>query len=107
MEFGLHESFPIYSGGLGILAGDIMKAACDQERALVGIGILWDEGYTIQKIDENGQPYDQFVKTTREYLNPLDPTVELTIRGQKVELRAWEVNHFGSNPLILLEPVAP
>ena len=48
MEFGLHESFPIYSGGLGILAGDIMKAACDQERALVGIGILWDEGYTIQ-----------------------------------------------------------
>ena len=49
MEFGLHESFPIYSGGLGILAGDIMKAACDQERALVGIGILWDEGYTIQK----------------------------------------------------------
>ena len=68
-----------------------MKAACDQERALVGIGILWDEGYTIQKIDENGQPYDQFVKTTREYLKPLDPTVELTIRGQKVELRAWRL----------------
>lgn len=106
MEFGLHESFPIYSGGLGILAGDIMKAACDQERALVGVGILWDEGYTIQKIDENGQPYDQFVKTTREYLKRLEPTVNVTLRGKSVELRAWEVNHFGSNPLILLEPVS-
>ena len=106
MEFGLHESFPIYSGGLGILAGDIMKAARDQERALVGIGILWDEGYTIQKIDEHGKPYDVFVKTTREYLEPLEPRVTVTLRGQDVELRAWEVNHFGTNPLVLLEPVA-
>ena len=59
------------------------------------------------KIDENGQPYDQFVKTTREYLKPLDPTVELTIRGQKVELRAWEVNHFGSNPSFCLSLLLP
>ena len=52
MEFGLDESFPIYSGGLGILAGDILKSAYDLGLPMVGVGILWAEGYTDQYIDD-------------------------------------------------------
>ena len=74
MEYGLHESFPIYSGGLGVLAGDTMKAAGDLKSAFVGIGILWDEGYTVQKIDAEGRPYDQYPKTPRDRLKILIST---------------------------------
>jgi len=51
MEFGLDESFPIYSGGLGILAGDILKEAKAGGYPMVGVGILWRQGYTSQRID--------------------------------------------------------
>jgi starch phosphorylase len=48
MEYGLHEEFQIYAGGLGILAGDHMKSAGDLKVPLVGIGLLWRHGYTTQ-----------------------------------------------------------
>jgi len=56
MEFGLDESFPIYSGGLGILAGDILKTARDLNLPMVGVGILWSEGYSDQFLDQHGFP---------------------------------------------------
>ncbi|HJW43866.1 MAG TPA: alpha-glucan family phosphorylase [Geothrix sp.] len=52
MEFGVHESLPIYSGGLGILAGDHLKAASDLGIPLVGVGLLYHEGYTNQVLDK-------------------------------------------------------
>ena len=55
MEFGLHESFPIYSGGLGILAGDFIKSARDLKRPVVAVGLRWDRGYCTQRIRENGE----------------------------------------------------
>ena len=54
-EFGFHESFPIYSGGLGILAGDHCKAASDLGLPFVGIGLLYRQGYFTQNIDRNGR----------------------------------------------------
>jgi starch phosphorylase len=54
-EYGLHESFPIYSGGLGILAGDHCKAASDLEFPFVAVGLLYRQGYFNQRIDRNGQ----------------------------------------------------
>ncbi len=60
MEFGLHERLHIYAGGLGILAGDILKAAADTDRPMVGIGILWRQDYTEQFIDEYDRPYDSY-----------------------------------------------
>ncbi len=54
LEFGFHESFPIYSGGLGILAGDHCKAASDMGLPFVAIGLLYDMGYFTQTIDGNG-----------------------------------------------------
>ena len=60
MEYGLHEDLAIYAGGLGILAGDILKAAKDLNKPMVGIGILWAEGYTYQRLDDHGWPYEAF-----------------------------------------------
>ncbi len=54
-EFGLDDRLPIYSGGLGILAGDIIREANDLELPFVGVGLLYKEGYFKQIIDDNGQ----------------------------------------------------
>ena len=71
MEFGLHESFPIYSGGLGILAGDIMKEAKASNFPMVGVGILWRQGYTSQRIDDKGYPYDSIMSNAMIFLRIL------------------------------------
>ena len=54
-EFGFHESLPIYSGGLGILAGDHCKSASDLGVPLVGVGLLYKKGYFRQKLDRRRQ----------------------------------------------------
>ncbi len=78
MEFGLDESFPIYSGGLGILAGDCIKSAHDLGRPLVGVGLLWERGYTVQRIGEDGQPYDTFPAYDHSFLE--DTGVRVRVR---------------------------
>ena len=62
-EFGLHESLPIYSGGLGVLAGDHLKSASDLGVPLVGVGLLYDQGYFRQMLDENGWQQDLYSRT--------------------------------------------
>ena len=61
MEFGLHESLPIYSGGLGVLAGDHLKSASDLGIPLVGIGILCDQGYFRQSLDAEGWQQENYL----------------------------------------------
>src|SRR5499426_4910208 len=58
MEYGLHEEFHTYAGGLGILAGDFVKSAGDLNRPVVGVGLRWAQGYTVQRIGSDGHPYD-------------------------------------------------
>lgn len=60
MEYGLDEEFHAYAGGLGILAGDLLKSAKDLNLPVVGVGILWRQGYTWQRLDEEGRPYDSY-----------------------------------------------
>jgi glycogen phosphorylase len=83
LEFGLHESFPIYSGGLGILAGDHCKAASDIGLPFVAIGLLYGMGYFTQTIDGQGH---QQVSHTRSHPHdlPVEPT--LTEEGQHLTL---------------------
>ena len=59
-EFGFHESFPIYSGGLGILAGDHCKAASDIQLPFVGVGLLYSQGYFTQTIDAAGKQQPEY-----------------------------------------------
>lgn len=105
MEYALHEDLPIYAGGLGVLAGDYVKSAGDLRLPLHAIGILWSEGYTVQRIGADGHPYDEYPTTPRDALAPVDARVSVTIRGKEVALRAFRVTNLGTSPLYLLEPV--
>src|SRR5262245_21191415 len=104
MEYGLDAAFTIYAGGLGILAGDHMKSAGDLHLPVIGLGLLWDEGYTQQTIGASGNPEDAYPKTRRDSLTRLDVTVEVTIRGRTVPCRAWKVDRYVRSTLFLLEP---
>ena len=104
MEYGLDPTFPIYAGGLGILAGDHMKSAGDLHVPVTGIGLFWDEGYTRQTIGVGGVIEDHYPKTPRDAVRRIDAKVEVTVRGKKVPLRAWKVERFVTSNLYLLEP---
>ena len=104
MEYGLDPSFPIYAGGLGILAGDHMKSVGDLRLPVTGIGLFWDEGYTQQVVAASGALEDQYPKTPRDALRRLDARIEVTVRGVAVPLRAWRVERFVHSNLYLLEP---
>lgn len=103
MEYGLDPSFPIYAGGLGILAGDHMKSVGDLKVPLTGIGLFWDEGYTRQVIGHSGIE-DHYPKTPRDALRRVDVGIEVTVRGKRVPCRAWKVDRYITSTLYLLEP---
>jgi glycogen phosphorylase len=59
-EYGFHESFPIYSGGLGVLAGDYCKAASDDRANFIAVGLLYGQGYFTQSVDNDGVQHAQY-----------------------------------------------
>lgn len=103
MEYGLHEQFHTYAGGLGILAGDILKAARDAGDPFVGVGILWRQGYTTQHIDEDGRPFDSYYEYRYNYLEDTGVTVDVMIRAKRVHIKVWRCTAFGNVPLYLLD----
>jgi starch phosphorylase len=114
MEFGLSESLPIYSGGLGILAGDHLKTASDLGVPVVGIGLLYQQGYFRQVIDAAGVQNEFYPYNDPSQL-PILPVrdsdgewlcVEVTLPGRAVRLRAWEAR-VGRVRLYLLDSNDP
>jgi starch phosphorylase len=105
MEYGLHESFPIYAGGLGILAGDYIKAAHDLNLPLVAVGLLWERGYCVQRIGADGRPYEEYPAYDTGFLTDTGVRVRVRVRGQEVPVRVWVTERHGSVPLYLLEPL--
>jgi glycogen phosphorylase len=109
-EFGLHESLPVYAGGLGILAGDHLKEASDLGLPLVGIGFYYTQGYFTQKITEDGWQETRSTALNFEELPvvPLtDPdgqpmTIKVTLAGRTVQARILELK-VGRVPLYLLD----
>ncbi len=114
MEFGLHETLPIYSGGLGVLAGDHLKEASDLGLPLMGIGLLYAEGYFSQRISETGwqdalnNPLDfdalPLIPIFNEEGEPFTVSVEFPDR--RVSARLWEVR-VGRTPLYLMDSDVP
>ncbi len=109
-EFGLHESLPIYSGGLGILAGDHLKSASDLGIPLVGIGLYYDQGYFRQRLDIDGWQHEDYLDVDSRVL-PIQPattrsgaplTVEIETRTGRILARVWRVS-VGRNTLLLLD----
>ena len=73
-EFGIHESIPIYSGGLGVLSGDHIKSASGLGVPLVAVGLFYDQGYFKQHLDENGFQVEEYLDTKVENL-PMKPAM--------------------------------
>ena len=106
MEFGLHEDLPIYAGGLGVLAGDYLKAARDQHLPLVGVGILWKQDYTEQYIEE-GHPVDHYIDYDFEMVEPTGKEVTVEIRGETVTCKIHKVDCYDNATLYLLDTNFP
>lgn len=99
-EFGLHESLPIYSGGLGLLAGDHAKAASDLGLPFIGIGLLYKQGYFTQRINNEGWQQVEYpnlnfsempIRTVTDN-NGRDLIINLDFPGRKVYLKVWKLN---------------
>jgi len=108
-EFGLHESIPIYSGGLGILAGDHLKSASDLGIPLVGVGLYYDQGYFRQRLDPDGWQHEDYIDVDEQLL-PMQPAfrdnapliVQIDTRTGRLVARVWRID-VGRNVLLLLD----
>jgi starch phosphorylase len=109
-EFGVHRSLPIYQGGLGVLAGDILKGASDLRIPLVGVGILYSKGSFHQRLDPTGWQHDYWTETEPDSLPAALVTdedgsalvVDVPVRGRNVRTQVWRVQ-VGRVPLFLLD----
>jgi starch phosphorylase len=97
-EFGFHESFPVYSGGLGILAGDHCKAASDMRLPFVAVGLLYRQGYFHQRIDNDGNQVANYADSDFDDL-PVHPAqgedghevhIRIELPGRGLEVKVWE-----------------
>jgi len=113
-EFGFHESLPIYSGGLGILAGDHCKAASDMGLPFIGIGLLYRQGYFSQTLSADG--HQQAIYNDSDFDDlPISPVVDdqgkevlvaVDFPGRHIQAKVWEVK-VGHVRLILLDTWLP
>ena len=109
-EFGIHESLPVYSGGLGVLAGDHIKSASDLGIPLVGIGLFYGQGYFRQRLDRNGWQQEEYLETDVTQL-PLEAAIgkngrpveiEIATRKGSIHAKVWRVA-VGRCDLLLLD----
>lgn len=107
MEYGLESDFKIYSGGLGILAGDMLKAANDLNMPVVGIGLKWRQGYTEQRIGKDGRPYDCYPDFNYDFLEDTGVKVVVKIRASLIQCKVWKVSKFNNATLYLLDTDIP
>ena len=93
-EFGLTEALPQYSGGLGVLAGDHLKASSDLGVPLVGVGLLYTEGYFHQELDADGWQQEKTLNMDPESLGLADTGVAVTVdlAGDPVRARVWRAD---------------
>ena len=113
-EFGVHESLPTYSGGLGILAGDHCKAASDFQLPFVAVGLLYRQGYFVQTIDGDGRQRAEYHDSDFDDL-PIQPvrrqdgadlTVDLQFPNRKVIVKVWQAK-VGHVTIYLLDTDLP
>jgi len=114
MEFGIHESVPLFAGGLGVLSGDHLKAASDLSLPLVGVGLLFRHGYFNQFLDQNGWQQEEYPETELYHL-PLKRAkdrsgkeVIISVTGPDSEISAavWKIS-VGRIPFYLLDTNLP
>lgn len=113
-EFALHEALPVYAGGLGVLAGDILIGASDLDIPIVGVGLLYSKGYFRQVIDQAGvqreepERFDKFLNVLREIKDSEGNSlqIELNLLDQVVRAKLWKVE-VGKRLCIFLDTDIP
>ncbi len=109
-EFGIHESVPIYSGGLGVLSGDHIKSASGLGIPLVAVGLFYDQGYFRQQLDIDGYQHEEYLQSRVEAL-PIEPalgangepvTVQIDTRSGPLFAKVWKMS-VGRVSLYLLD----
>jgi starch phosphorylase len=113
-EYGFHESVGIYSGGLGVLAGDHIKSASDMAMPFIGVGLLYKHGYFRQTIDADGHQehaYPDYDLTRLPILHVIGPdgdplTVQIELPGRMLSVAVWCVQ-VGRVPVLLLDTDIP
>jgi starch phosphorylase len=113
-EYAVHASLPVYSGGLGVLAGDILKEAADRSMPLVAVGLMYRHGYFRQRIDASGWQHEYWVDTDPDRVpgalvtgDDGEPvTVTVPIGGRQLIAQIWRVD-VGRVPLLLLDAERP
>ncbi|MEA1949212.1 MAG: alpha-glucan family phosphorylase [Thermodesulfobacteriota bacterium] len=114
MEFGVNENIPIFAGGLGVLAGDYLKAASNMAMPLVGIGLLYRKGYFRQYLDQEGLQQEEYPEIEFYYLplerarDPQGNEITISITGPQGEIYAfvWRIR-VGRTSLFLLDTNLP
>ena len=113
-EYGVHVSLPVYAGGLGALAGDLLKEASDRAVPMVGVGLMYRRGYFRQRVDAGGWQHEYWIDTDPERLpaalvtgaDGTPVTIEVPIYDRGVKARIWRVE-VGRVPLFLLDTDVP
>ena len=113
-EFGVHRSIPVYSGGLGALAGDHLKEASDRALPLVAVGLMYHQGYFRQRLDASGWQHEYWVPTDPDLLpaalvsgeDGRPVTITVPIGGEDVVAQIWRLQ-VGRVPLFLLDTERP
>ncbi len=110
MEIGLENDIPTYSGGLGILAGDTLRAAADMDLPLVAVSLVHRQGYFRQRLVDGKQVEEPSPWSPEERLRPVEPRVTLQLEGNNIQVRAWRYTVQGLNgriPVYLLDTALP
>ena len=98
-EFGIHESVPIYSGGLGVLSGDHIKSASGLGIPLIAVGLFYDQGYFKQQLDIDGYQHEEYLQSRTEAL-PIEPAlgadgkpiaVQIDTRSGPIFAKVWKM----------------
>ncbi|NNM43307.1 MAG: alpha-glucan family phosphorylase [Chlamydiae bacterium] len=91
MEIALEEGIPTYSGGLGILAGDMLRSAADLKLPFVAVTLLYRKGYFYQKLDAQGNQSEMPVEwVVSDFVQELPSHVEVSVEGRKIQVKAWQ-----------------
>ncbi len=114
MEYGLHESIKIYSGGLGVLAGDYLKQASDDNMNMIGVGLLYRYGYFTQNISGKGEQLSKYYPHNFSHMSAIpvnsetgEPVViDIELPGRTLKAKIWKID-VGRIPLYLMDADLP
>ena len=111
-EIGISSGLPTYSGGLGVLAGDHIKAAADLKLPICAVTLLYKEGYFKQRVDEEGHQSETYPRfDPSQVMEKLPVSMTLPLQGRQVKIQAWQYTYRGIDggqvPIFLLDTDIP